>query len=174
MRLGISGMSLSGTGISGAARSLALAGAVALGLAACSAPSDTPAKEEATPAEAAAPVETPAAPAEPLENPLEAGSQSAKDDMYCSALLILANDVPESELSPSEMGKQMKAQIQGGALFEASAAKLVAEGATTYEQTADVSDAWFAVVTKDLADQTLKFTEEDCSARAVALPKQTP
>lgn len=94
--------------------------------------------------------------------------------MYCYGLLMAANDQDPNELSPVDFGKLQAAQIQGGLLFEAGAAKIVAEKAALYEQTADVSDAWLAVAIKDFRANKPKISLEDCAKRANALPAPKP
>jgi hypothetical protein len=143
---------------------ISLAGCLVLGLAACG---EKPAAvAEAPPAPTAAPT----IPPPPPEHPLEVGSQDAKDDLYCAAVIYAENPDPPNALNPIDEALLRKAQMLGFALGESGINKLVTEKAAHATHGAVISDAYADQVAKDAAAGKTRISLDDCTARANALP----
>lgn len=98
---------------------------------------------------------------------LNVGSQAAKDDLYCAGVISAEFDaLPEQH--PEEMSKQIAAQI---ALDYAGAAKLIADGVATQDNSAGFTLAYGAKARADRAAGALRIPFATCMARAAALPK---
>lgn len=98
---------------------------------------------------------------------LNLGSQAAKDDMYCAGVISAEFDARPGQ-HPDEMSKQLAAQI---ALDDAGTAKLVAEGASTQDESAGFTLAYAAKAKADRSAGTLRIPFATCMTRAAALPK---
>jgi hypothetical protein len=107
----------------------------------------------------------------PPANPLAVGSQKAKDEMYCSAVIYAANpDVPNA-LAPIDEALLRKAQMMGFVIGEAGINQLVSEKAIHATHASMVADAYAAQVEKDSAKGgKLRISLEECNKRAGALP----
>jgi hypothetical protein len=151
--------------------------ALALALAACgSQQRDTPA---ATPmaAEPAAQAATPAnyqlppgAPPLPADL-LAVGSQDARDDLYCSALIYDANPDVSDALAPVDEALLRKAQALGFIIGESGINKLVEQKAVHATHARAIGDAYTAQVEKDTKAGAPRLSLETCNARAAAVPK---
>lgn len=108
----------------------------------------------------------PPAPADPLA----VGSQDAKDDLYCSALIYVENPDVSDALAPVDEALLRKAQTLGFLIGEAGINKLVAEKAAHATHARLISDAYTEQVAKDLKAKKLRISLDDCNARAAALP----
>ncbi|RYG36438.1 MAG: hypothetical protein EON93_05050 [Burkholderiales bacterium] len=106
----------------------------------------------------------------PPADPLAAGSQEAKDDLYCSSLIYLENPDVSDALAPVEEAILRKAQTLGFLIGEAGINKLVTEKAVHATHARIVADAYNAQVAKDMKAKTLRISLDDCNARAAALP----
>lgn len=147
---------------------LAAAGLMALA-GACSGPPP----EQVTDAKLAGPApEAPQAPVipPPPADPLAVGSQEAKDDLYCSALIYIENPDVSDALAPVDEALLRKAQTLGFLIGEAGINKLVAEKAAHATHARLISDAYTEQVAKDLKAKKLRIPLDDCNARAAALP----
>lgn len=159
--------------------SLMLAAFLALG--ACSgcsqveAPAATPDNTialEAPPA-AAAPVATSQLPpgAPPLAPDLMAiGSQDARDDLYCSAMIYNANPDVSDALAPVDEALLRKAQMMGFVIGESGINRLMAEKAAHATHARAIAEAYAAQVDKDVRANTPRISLDDCMARAHAVP----
>jgi hypothetical protein len=142
-----------------------LAGCLALGLSACGKP---PADGSAA---AAPPAQAPTIPPPPPAHPLEVGSQDARDDLYCSAVIYAENPDPPNALNPIDEALLRKAQMLGFALGESGINRLVTEKAVHATHGAVISDAYADQVAKDAAAGKTRISLDDCIARANALPQ---
>jgi hypothetical protein len=159
-------------------QSLAVATGIVAGLAACS--SGTPDAQSATaPTSTAVMTSGPDSPAPqdttlnlppPPADPLAVGSQSAKDDMYCSALIYNQNPDVSDALAPVEEALLRKAQALGFVIGEAGINKLVSEKAIHATHARAVADAYAAQVEKDMAAKKPRISLDDCNKRAEAIP----
>jgi hypothetical protein len=145
-----------------------IAAAIALAalIAACGQPPTSDANATAAPEPQAAPVTPPPPPA----NPLEVGSQDARDDLYCSAMIYAENPSPPNALNPIDEAILRKAQALGFIIGEAGINKLVAEKAAHATHGAMIADAYAEQVAKDMAANKPRISLDDCNARAKALP----
>ncbi len=165
-------------------RSFAVLGVSAL-LCACS--GGTPATDAAStaPAETAsatAAPETPAPPAgeagqqaasvvpPPPADPLAVGSQDAKDDLYCSALIYAENPDVSDALAPVDEALLRKAQALGFIIGEAGINKLVEQKAVHATQARLVADAYAAQIEKDMKAKKTRISLDACNKRAAAIP----
>jgi predicted component of type VI protein secretion system len=113
----------------------------------------------------------PSTPPPPLANPLAAGSQGAKDDLYCSAV-IFATYAPRGEaLSPTEEAVRMRNEGMGMVIAQAGADKLMAEGVARVTQLGAIADAYSDQVSKDTKANKIRLNLDACMKRAEALPK---
>lgn len=146
-------------------------------LAACgSQPGDPAASAPATLAQAA---ETPSVAtsyelppgAPPLPADLLAvGSQEARDDLYCSALIFDANPDVSDALAPVDEALLRKAQALGFIVGEAGINKLVEAKAAHATHARAIADAYAAQVEKDTRAGTPRISLDACNARAAAVP----
>jgi hypothetical protein len=141
-----------------------LAMSLGLGVAACSGQAPASAEPDQPPASAA-----PALPPLPTD-PLAVGSQDAKDDLYCAAIIFVSNPSPPSALNPVDEAQLRKAQMLGIVLAESGINKLVTQKAAHATHGGLISDAYTAQAGKDLAAKSPRISLEDCNARARALP----
>ena len=145
-------------------------------LAACGPkPADEAATAETTPAPAAAPeaAATPTAAPEPqpapVADPLNAGSQSAKDDLYCAGVLLAAHPQPLESVVPVESAIIMRAENRALALSISGTGKLIDEKITTAPQAGTFADVHAEVAVKDFTAKKMRISVEDCEKRADAL-----
>lgn len=127
-----------------------------------------------TPAAQAAPeapqVAAANAPPPPPADPLAGGSQGAKDDMYCSALIYNFNPDVSDALAPVDEALLRKAQTLGFIVGESGINKLVEEKVIHATHARTVAEAYAAQVDKDLAADKPRISLDDCNARAAAVP----
>ncbi len=121
---------------------------------------------EASPATLAQAVTPPPPPADPLS----VGSQGAKDDLYCSAVIYEENPDVSDALAPVDEALLRKAQMLGFIIGEAGINKLVEEKAAHATHAAIISDAYAARVEKDAKAKKLRISLDDCNKRAAAIP----
>lgn len=114
----------------------------------------------------------PAAPEEPpvIDQPLEVGSQEARDHLYCAGLLEAANPVPEEALNPADEGRIFKARMQGMSLRLVGSSMLVEEKVALDSQVDRIANAWAEIGIRDLENGDPKISLEECGERADALP----
>jgi hypothetical protein len=141
---------------------------LALGVGACSGQTPASAEPDQPPAssQASAPTAPPPAPADPLA----VGSQDAKDDLYCAAVIFVSNPSPPSALNPVDEAQLRKAQMLGIVIAESGINKLVIQKAAHATHGGMISDAYTAQAGKDLAAKAPRISLETCYARARALP----
>lgn len=106
---------------------------------------------------------TPTTPA-PISDPLNVGSDDAKDDLYCSGVIFAAHRASQDTLS-AEAQKRRDRVI---ALAERGTSKLVAAGAADATQTAAIADAHSEKAMQDYAAGSPRIPLNDCEARADA------
>jgi hypothetical protein len=106
----------------------------------------------------------------PPADPLAVGSQDAKDDMYCSALIWAENPDVSDALAPVDEALLRKAQTLGFIIGEAGINKLVSEKAVHATQARIVSDAYASQVAKDVKAKKPRISLDQCNKRAAALP----
>lgn len=161
---------------------LALAAFLALG--ACSGCSqvDTPAATPETPIALEAPPATAPAPVAAYQLPpgapplppdlLAAGSQEARDDLYCSAMIYNANPDVSDALAPVDEALLRKAQMMGFVIGESGINRLMAEKAAHATHARAIAEAYAARVESDLKANAPRISLDDCMARAHAVPIQ--
>lgn len=154
---------------------IGLVAAGALSFAGCGSQQRDPAPAVAAPAEAVppAPATTYALPpgAPPLPADLLAvGSQEARDDLYCSALIYQANPDLSDALAPVDEALLRKAQALGFIIGEAGINLMVTEQAAHATHARALSDAYAAQVDKDVAAGKPRISLEECNRRAAAIP----
>ncbi|MEP7211228.1 MAG: hypothetical protein ABI740_10360 [Alphaproteobacteria bacterium] len=121
-----------------------------------------------TPAQAPQAVSTPPP---PLANPLAVGSQAAKDDLYCSAVIFAKFAPPSSALSPTDEAIRMGKEGMGMVIGQAGADKLLAEGVARVTQLGAIADAYSDQVDKDARAGKVRLKSDECMKRAEALPQ---
>jgi hypothetical protein len=147
----------------------------AAGLAACgSQQRDTPpaaatlaAAEPAPPAPAAdLPPGVPPLPADLLA----VGSQQARDELYCSALIYAENPDVSDALAPVDEAQLRKRQALGFIIGEAGINHMVADKAVHATQARAIADAYAAQVDRDLKANAPRISLDECNTRARAVP----
>lgn len=141
--------------------------ALAVVLAACGQKSADDGSAAAAPAP---PVEAPTIPPPPPEHPLEVGSQAARDDLYCSAVIYANNPQPPNALNPIDEAILQKARTLGFIIGEEGINKLVTEKAAHATHAAVIADAYADQVDKDMKANKLRVSLDECNKRAAALP----
>jgi hypothetical protein len=117
-----------------------------------------------------APTEPPTIPPPPPAHPLDVGSQSARDDLYCSAVIYAANPQPPNALNPIDEAILQKARTLGFIIGEEGINKLVTEKAAHATHAAVIADAYADQVDKDTKANKLRISLDECNKRAAALP----
>ena len=112
----------------------------------------------------------PATPAEPEVDYTALGSQEAKDDLYCSAMIYIENPDVSDALAPVDEALLRKAQTLGFLIGEAGINKIVAEKAAHATHARIISDAYAAQVEKDIKAKKPRISLDECNKRATALP----
>ncbi len=100
---------------------------------------------------------------------LAIGSQDARDDLYCSALIYNYNPDVSDALAPVDEALLRKAQMLGFIVGEAGINKLVEQQAAHATHARAIADAYAAVVDKDFAANKFRISLADCNARAGAI-----
>ncbi len=135
---------------------------VTLLLTACS-PSATetaPSENEPAPSAEAAPP--------PIPNPLEIGSQDARDDLYCAGLIFAAHPEPMNAPVPVEHAQILRIHGFALGLSLEGASKLIAEGVALPVQTGDVGAAWGDLAYDEYEAGSPRIPVETCLERARA------
>ena len=150
----------------GMGRIAALACALALG--ACG---SSQVEAPSAPAQvAAAATQTPPG-APPLAPDLLAiGSQDARDDLYCSALIYNANPEVSDALAPVDEALLRKAQMMGFVVGESGINRLIEEKAAHATHARAIAEAYAAQVEKDVKANATRMSADDCMKRAQAVP----
>lgn len=125
---------------------------------------------EPTP-QAAAPIYElpPGAPPLPADL-LAIGSQDARDDLYCSALIYNYNPDVSDALAPVDEALLRKAQMLGFIVGEAGINKLMAEKAAHATHARAIAETYAAQVNKDVKANATRLTIDACNERARAVP----
>ncbi|MEZ6029849.1 MAG: hypothetical protein R3C46_08860 [Hyphomonadaceae bacterium] len=166
------------------AAGLAIFLAPALALGACgSAQVDTqppPASVAATLAQPAGPEPAPQSTASVYQLPpgapplppdlLAIGSQDARDDLYCSALIYNANPEVSDALAPVDEALLRKAQMMAFVVGEAGINKLIDQKAAHATHARAIAEAYAAQVEKDVRANATRMTVDACTERAQAIP----
>jgi hypothetical protein len=163
--------------LSGPGRIAAIASALAL--CACgSSQVDAPAAPSSAVSAMTAPAVDPA-PAGPQLPPgapplapdlLAIGSQEARDDLYCSAVIYDANPEVSDALAPVDEALLRKAQMMAFVVGESGINRLMEEKAAHATHARAIADAYAVQVEKDARASTLRISADDCMKRAQAVP----
>jgi hypothetical protein len=148
---------------------LAIAASIAALLTACGQPPAGNSASANQPDQKAQQAQAPAIPPPPAD-PLAAGSQDAKDDLYCSGIVFIENPSPPSALNPVDEAILRKAQALGTMLAESGINKLVKEKAAHATHGGAIADAYTARVVEDVRAKKPRISLDECYARARALP----
>ena len=109
--------------------------------------------------------------APPLPSDLLAvGSQQARDELYCSALIYAENPDVSDALAPVDEAQLRKRQALGFIIGEAGINRIVSEKAAHATHARALADAYAAQVAKDLKAGAPRISLEDCNTRARAIP----
>jgi hypothetical protein len=100
---------------------------------------------------------------------LNAGSQDARDDLYCSGLIYAEHLAKPGGAEQTQ--KQLNAILS---LAQAGTGKLKAEGAATDATTAAIADAHTDKAAADYAARTPRIALDACLTRAAALAPASP
>jgi len=103
-------------------------------------------------------------------NLLAVGSQDARDDLYCSALIYNYNPDVSDALAPVDEALLRKAQMLGFIIGEVGINRLVDEKAIHATHARAIAETYAAQVNKDVAANATRLTIEACEARARAVP----
>lgn len=150
--------------------------AAALALCACgSSQVDTAAPPAPAVSAAAAPVQSPSYQLPPGAPPLAPdllaiGSQEARDDLYCSAVIYNANPEVSDALAPVDEALLRKAQMMGFIIGESGINRLMEEKAAHATHARAIADAYAVQVEKDVRANAVRISPEACLARAQAVP----
>ena len=107
----------------------------------------------------------------PLASDLLAiGSQDARDDLYCSAVIYDANPEVSDALAPVDEALLRKAQMMAFVVGEAGINRLMEEKAAHATHARAIADAYAVQVEKDAQANTLRISADDCLKRAQAVP----
>lgn len=164
---------------SGLGRSAAMASALALCACGSSQVEAPAAPSPAVSAGMTAPPVDPAPPARPQLPPgapplapdlLAIGSQEARDDLYCSAVIYNANPEVSDALAPVDEALLRKAQMMGFVIGESGINRLMEEKAAHATHARAIADAYAAQVDKDARANALRISADDCMKRAQAVP----
>ncbi|MDP3738407.1 MAG: hypothetical protein Q8R02_13515 [Hyphomonadaceae bacterium] len=105
----------------------------------------------------------------PPANPMEVGSQDAKDDLYCSGVVFAVHQSSKDDIASPEADKRRSAVI---ALAVAGTGKLKAEGVATDLTTGSIADAHSEKALADITSNVPRITFDACMGRAAALPPE--
>lgn len=135
----------------------------------------TPAAATTVAASESAPAAPPAATLAPGVPPLPqdlmaAGSQQARDELYCSALIYAENPDVSDALAPVDEAQLRKRQALGFIIGESGINRLVTEKAIHATHARAIADAYATQVDKDLKANTPRIALEECNTRARAIP----
>lgn len=152
---------------------LAAIASLAASLAACGSQ-----QRDATPAATAQltaqeqPAATPQPPGVPPlpDDLLAIGTQEARDDLYCSALIYAENPDLSDALAPVDEALLRKAQALGFIIGEAGINKMVEAKAIHATQARALSEAYAGQVEKDMRAKAVRISLADCNKRAAAVP----
>jgi hypothetical protein len=113
------------------------------------------------------------APAAPAINYTAAGSQYARDDLYCGSVLAMEFDV---KIEDPNTGPDAAAKLlnQSQALKGAGLAKLKTEGASTGDDWAYFTSAYDDLVQAEHGLKPYRISAAACAARAEGLPADSP
>lgn len=101
---------------------------------------------------------------------LAVGSQEARDDLYCSAVIYAENPDLSDALAPVDEALLRKAQALGFIIGEAGINKMVEAKAIHATQARALSEAYAGQVEKDMRAKSLRIPLADCNKRAAAVP----
>jgi hypothetical protein len=106
---------------------------------------------------------TRAAGLKPVNDPLLVGSETARDDLYCSGVIFAVHQSKPEDVLSEDAQKRRDAVI---ALAEAGAAKLKTDGVATDATSASFADAHSEKAAKDFAAGKTRISFEECMGRA--------
>jgi hypothetical protein len=123
----------------------------------------------AEPAPPSAPSPPPGVPPLPTDL-LGAGSQQARDELYCSALIYAENPDVSDALAPVDEAQLRKRQALGFIIGESGINRMVTEKAIHATQARAIADAYATQVDKDLKAKAPRISLDACNTRARAIP----
>ena len=123
----------------------------------------------AEPAPPSASIPPPGVPPLPTDL-LGAGSQQARDELYCSALIYAENPDLSDALAPVDEAQLRKRQALGFIIGESGINRLVTEKAIHATQARTIADAYAAQVDKDLKAKAPRISLDAGNTRARAIP----
>jgi hypothetical protein len=129
----------------------------------------TVAAAEPAPAPPSAPSLPPGVPPLP-QDLMAAGSQQARDELYCSALIYAENPDLSDALAPVDEAQLRKRQALGFIIGESGINRMVTEKAIHATHARAIADAYAAQVDKDLKANAPRIALEECNTRARAIP----
>lgn len=150
--------------------------ATAAMLSACGSQQRDASPAAATVATAQPTVASPSTPALPPGVPplpqdlMAAGSQQARDELYCSSLIYAENPDLSDALAPVDEAQLRKRQALGFIIGEAGINRMVTEKAIHATHARAIADAYATQVDKDLKANAPRISLDECNARARAIP----
>jgi hypothetical protein len=123
----------------------------------------------AEPAPPSAPSPPPGVPPLPTDL-LGAGSQQARDELYCSALIYAETPDVSDALAPVDEAQLRKRQALGFIIGESGINRMVTEKAIHATQARAIADAYATQVDKDLKAKAPRISLDACNTRARAIP----
>lgn len=99
-----------------------------------------------------------------IGDPLGIGSDDAKDDLYCSGLLLAVH----GSLQDRESAEAQQLRDRGVTLADRGTSKLVAAGAADASHAGPIAEAHSARASTDYGNGTPRIPLVDCEARADA------
>jgi hypothetical protein len=106
----------------------------------------------------------------PPTNPMEAGSQEAKDDLYCSGVVFAVHQSSKDDIASPDADKRRSAII---ALAVAGTDKLKVEGVATDLTTGAIADAHSEKALADINAGVPRLSFDACMARAATLAPES-
>lgn len=137
-------------------------------LAACGQASEKPTATPtptADPGVSAIPTGTPVAPPA-LADPLTLGSKDAKDDLYCSGVILAGHPGSIDSATPQDAAVLMQASDRAGVLSIRGAGRVVDEGHAKANNMGQLMDAWLEAAMADAKAKKTKISLKDCEDRA--------
>jgi hypothetical protein len=125
---------------------------------------------------AAEPAPAPQAPSLPPGVPplpddlMAAGSQQARDELYCSSLIYAENPDLSDALAPVDEAQLRKRQALGFIIGEAGINRMVTEKAIHATHARAIANAYATQVDKDLKAKAPRISLDECNKRAAAIP----
>jgi hypothetical protein len=101
---------------------------------------------------------------------MAAGSQQARDELYCSSLIYAENPDLSDALAPVDEAQLRKRQALGFIIGESGINRMVAEKAIHATHARAIANAYATQVDKDLKANAPRISIDECNKRAAAIP----